>query len=396
MSGAGQSVSRAFVAIVTPDQFARLLSSLFDAAIRDDRWEDALDNFVDCVGAKSTILFAVENTFESYGLAKAGGALRGRRQTLIDYSQRFKVYEEQAMELFASSPPQSLIREVDLWPDLEALRVREDFLFQREEIGIFRRVGTRLSGNPAWFDACTVHFSDEIEEIPAENLSLLSSLLPSLAKVVELNRFFHILQAKYRAALAALDRVKIGVCVVEPRGHIVVANNEAERIFSLNDGIMRGFDERILCARDSDTAALHDAVDSVSRTAVGQNVCNETLLAVDRRSGAKPFLIEAVPLRDSLQEIDPGFTGAMVSIIDPENSRAFSTQNVAKLFGLSATEAEVCRLLVDGMSNEHIAETRNVSIETIKTQVRSIYRKVNVTGRADLIREILTVNPPIG
>lgn len=380
---------------MSTDKLVQLLPHLFDAAISEEKWEPALDGVVDYVGAKSALLFAVEQTFETYALAKAGGALKGRQETLADYSAKFKSYEAEAMALFARSKPQSVIRDVDLWPDLEALKLREDYRYQKEKIGIFRRVGARLNGHPAWFDACTIQFADEIEEIPTATLSRLSDLLPSLAKVVELNRFFNILQTKYQAALAALDRVKIGVCVTDPGGNVVLANDEADRIFTLNDGIWLGADRRFLCAKDANTAAIMDAVDAVAKTACGQSLCNGRLLAVERRSASKPFLIEVVPLRDSLQEIERAFAGAMVSIIDPDNTRAFSTENVKSLYGLSAAEAAVCRLLVDGATNEAVADMRNVSVETVRSQTKAIYSKLNVRGRVGLIREVLTLNPPI-
>ncbi len=48
---------------------------------------------------------------------------------------------------------------------------------------------------------------------------------------------------------------------------------------------------------------------------------------------------------------------------------------------LSETETEVYALLCKGLSNEEIATIRNVSINTIKTQLKSIFIKLNVKNR---------------
>ena len=48
------------------------------------------------------------------------------------------------------------------------------------------------------------------------------------------------------------------------------------------------------------------------------------------------------------------------------------------------------RLLVTGLSNPEIAEALVVSINTVKTQVRSIYRKLNVKSRKE-VRSALAV-----
>lgn len=47
----------------------------------------------------------------------------------------------------------------------------------------------------------------------------------------------------------------------------------------------------------------------------------------------------------------------------------------------SSTEKIVYSLLCEGLSNEEIAKIRNVSVNTIKTQLKNIYVKLNVKNR---------------
>ena len=57
----------------------------------------------------------------------------------------------------------------------------------------------------------------------------------------------------------------------------------------------------------------------------------------------------------------------------------------AKEAGLSPREAEVVSLIVQGLSNEQIAEQCYLSLNTVKTYVRSAYRKMDVTTRAQAV-----------
>ena len=50
---------------------------------------------------------------------------------------------------------------------------------------------------------------------------------------------------------------------------------------------------------------------------------------------------------------------------------------------LSEQERRVLRLLAAGMSNPDIARELVVSVNTVKTQLQSIYRKLNVNSRAE-------------
>jgi LuxR family maltose regulon positive regulatory protein len=66
---------------------------------------------------------------------------------------------------------------------------------------------------------------------------------------------------------------------------------------------------------------------------------------------------------------------------------ALSAVDGVQFEALSQQEVRVLRLLVAGMSNADIAQELVVSINTVKTHVKSIYRKLNVSSRAEA-REI--------
>src|SRR5687767_5109439 len=53
--------------------------------------------------------------------------------------------------------------------------------------------------------------------------------------------------------------------------------------------------------------------------------------------------------------------------------------------GLSAREAEVLALITQGYSNREIAERSYLSINSVKTYIRSAYRKIGVTRRSQAV-----------
>ena len=48
--------------------------------------------------------------------------------------------------------------------------------------------------------------------------------------------------------------------------------------------------------------------------------------------------------------------------------------------GLTAREAEIIALITQGLSNQEIAERSYLSINSVKTYIRTAYRKMGVTG----------------
>lgn len=55
---------------------------------------------------------------------------------------------------------------------------------------------------------------------------------------------------------------------------------------------------------------------------------------------------------------------------------------------LTAVEAAVADLLCDGRTLAQIAQLRGVSVNTIKSQVRQIFRKLQVDSRVALVRRL--------
>jgi DNA-binding CsgD family transcriptional regulator len=56
---------------------------------------------------------------------------------------------------------------------------------------------------------------------------------------------------------------------------------------------------------------------------------------------------------------------------------------------LTPAEREVTSMILAGWSNEKIATARRVSLPTVAAQIRSIFSKVGVTGRAELVARLL-------
>jgi DNA-binding NarL/FixJ family response regulator len=57
--------------------------------------------------------------------------------------------------------------------------------------------------------------------------------------------------------------------------------------------------------------------------------------------------------------------------------------------GLTARESEAVALLVRGLRNREIASAMYVSVDTVKTHLRNVYRKLEVRNRAEVVAKAL-------
>ena len=106
------------------------------------------------------------------------------------------------------------------------------------------------------------------------------------------------------------------------------------------------------------------------------------LITTWARFGVVGFLdkrLDAEVLVDALERIN---NGEMVSTVDyPSSAEVDIGDWPGRGFGLSAREAEVIALITQGLANEDIASRMYVSTNTVKTYIRSAYRKLGVDSR---------------
>lgn len=372
------------------------LGPIYDAAMDQSRWGEALSAASTACGGIGGSLLVVELGEDPYRIEALGGAYAAlSAEDVQHYVQHLAHLEAAQFQCLARQRVQRLCLDNED-TDATVLDRRADYRFLREKAGVGRRLGVRLNENSAWFDAFVVAYDASLSAIPPASMTRTMPLLPHLAKAVEMGRAFSRLRARYAAVLAVLDKVHVGLAIANASGEAIVWNTEAERILGLGDGIALTHDRHLHCRDPDQTGALHACIREAARTAGGEGDRPESLFAVSRRSGAHPFLVEVAPVSDSAGELDPRLTGAVVTLIDPDNTADLEIERFATLHGLTGAETAVCGLMVNGLTGPAIAEMRATSLETAKTQMSAVLAKTGVARRSELIRLVVRTLPPVG
>jgi len=378
------------------------LISIYDAAIDQSRWQQALDNITAMVGASSASLLMVSTRagaragIPPLSLSVLSGQLAALDPEVVEqYITKHAVLETDAWRVLRNLPPGTLVTDDVVYPDLQSVRSRADYQYLINSLNLFRRMMARLNDNRSWYDAIAFQWHRDVTEIPTEAVEQAKILLPHLSKAFHLARGNHELRQRYQAVIGALDKVQIGVCIADEDARLVICNQEARRILEMDDGLRLNQEERLVVNDSTVDSKLRTAIEQIALTAAGQALQTGETLLIDRPSDQHPFMVDVMPIRDTLGEFKQGMAGALITIIDPSNHRPFQTGRVAMAYGLSEAEAEVCRFVVEGKSNQAIADERSVSLDTVKTQVKSIMSKTGTKRRADLIRLVVSTAPPL-
>ena len=88
---------------------------------------------------------------------------------------------------------------------------------------------------------------------------------------------------------------------------------------------------------------------------------------------------------------EPG-SGVLIQLV-PVDEHDAPPQAAAERFGLTPREAQICELLVKGMTDREIGRLLRIGYWTIRTHLQHVFRKLEVSNRVELTHR-LTAAPP--
>jgi two-component system, NarL family, response regulator LiaR len=102
-------------------------------------------------------------------------------------------------------------------------------------------------------------------------------------------------------------------------------------------------------------------------------------------TGARGYLWKGMPVTDMVDALEAVHAGQTVT--PPEAARPDPEAGAwpGKELGLSAREAEVVALITQGLTNQEIADKVYLSINSVKTYIRTAYRKMDVQRRSQAV-----------
>jgi DNA-binding NarL/FixJ family response regulator len=178
-------------------------------------------------------------------------------------------------------------------------------------------------------------------------------------------------------------------------------------------GVANMFDryrDRVVVAEIDANASLHDAVDIVLYDSFAQPesdhdeiavlVANPRarrvvvytwnfhpdLIASARQKGAHGYISKTLPARDLVAALEAVHAGETIISEVPARARgAAGLDWPGRGEGLSDRESEILALITQGKSNAEVATLTYLSPNTVKSYIRTIYRKIEVGSRTQAV-----------
>jgi len=219
-----------------------------------------------------------------------------------------------------------------------------------------------LRTDTGWWGALSLFREGARRPFGADDAVLATRLAPALSTAVRQR---------------PLRRLPPGPRLLPPSGVVLLDPNDT--IVSMSDQARNWL--QALCAGGSDEMTVDDMLRVVFEVAHATRTRarkDQSFCRIRIRSGAWVAL--------QGDRVDVG--SADVAVVLHPASLTQLLPAVDAWLGLTPREAQVLRLVANGLPGKQIATRLDISPQTVNTYLRSIYRKAHVTGRAELLGQL--------
>ena len=216
----------------------------------------------------------------------------------------------------------------------------------------------------------------------------MTLLLPHIERSLQLRERLEAAEAGAGLAFDLLERLAVGVVLVDAAGRVLFASRKAARLLSAGDALMvkRG----ALAASDArDAVSLGNAIAQAAATGAGAGLSEGTFLRISRVSGpALPVL--AAPIRSKAPGLNPTRLACAIVFSGPEANTTVGEDALARRWDLTPAQARLLAALTTGAGLAGYAAAARVGIGTVRTHLKELFAKVGCHRQADLIRIALS------
>jgi DNA-binding CsgD family transcriptional regulator len=228
---------------------------------------------------------------------------------------------------------------------------------------------------------------EKAEADQAEHVALVQRVTPHLQRAVKVNRQLGAVDFRWQAAEECFDRLAVGVVILSQNMTVQLANAEAERILRQQDGLGRDREGRLLAGSSDDDALLRASVRALAADPHQTEANPGSVLRIRRRSEERAYNVLLAAARPP-----HGMFGreerSVILFISEGRSREPSREQLATTFGLTLAESRLLQVLLQGHSLTEAADRLGNSINTVKTQLRALFDKLDCSRQSDLIRAV--------
>ncbi|MFC7516523.1 helix-turn-helix transcriptional regulator [Herbaspirillum sp. GCM10030257] len=228
-----------------------------------------------------------------------------------------------------------------------------------------------------------------LQKLPYDqtDAALLMAVIPHLQRAIRIRSHFQSVHDQAEICSSALDCLLIPLFVVNAHGRVLLSNASAESL--LRNQIILKSNGALLDVPYAPPGLFSRHI-KLACGDEGAAFASGMLVTNPKRNVTIQLLVTPLPAHNNLHSMTDQPL-ALVIMHDSARMKTSSQMVLQQLFLLSPAETRLTAEILRGATIHEAAEHFGVELSTVRSQLKSIFRKTGVTRQAELVRMLSTM-----
>jgi DNA-binding CsgD family transcriptional regulator/GAF domain-containing protein len=358
----------------------RLIALTYDAGMNRDLWPQVAEAVREAIGAEVTILF--QRDIGMHLTVNEVTAMSGwSAATLAPYNAYYG-HRDTRSHSVAGVPVGGVYADDRqmAFADVARSEIYQDYF---RPLGLAHGIATPLFREVSRQGVLSAHRALTQRGFPEDAILLVEALSPHLVRAFQLQRQIQRAEAIADGLRLTLDHFPIAVFLLDASARFHHMNAAAGALLARPGQPFQITQGRL---RTSDARASADLTRSIAQAAgIAGGRGSEPATIRRFHLAGSDFAVMAAPLRPTDHTLAGTNPLVALFVSDPANAPLLDTEILRQEFNLSAAEARLAASLAAGAALAEIAETRGVSVETVRSLLKRIFAKTGTGTQRQVI-----------
>ncbi len=373
-------MTASFTDIITESQYDELIGNIYDASIMPEIWPVFLERLSDIFKSKGTTLY------------------------LVDFASRRSICQSDDISFLQSvrTDPETVISydryysKVNVWLEYSKYLPEGQLITTDRLLPVDRLVKTEWYNDwlkpQHYFHAMIGHLlkQDELavrlslfrarqQPFSADECLLFARLIPHLRRSCLIYKQLAEIKQMQTANHHLLNRLPVGLILFDKCGQAVFVNRTAETLIAAANGFNLNAAGRCLTGNARESGNLRNLISDAVETGQGG------VISLHCNPSGRPLSAIVVSLQNQCLPFLQAGASAGLFLYDPEQTMALDDTLLQQCYDLSPAEAKLAAALLQGQTPNEYAQTRGISLNTVKSQLKQVLAKTGTHRQSELI-----------
>ena len=367
-------------------QLSDLINVVYDAAVDQSLWENAIEGVASFVGGAGAGLFCKDIDAQHVSAPHRFGIVWPLPIAL------FRQIYPAAVGHFLAEIEQP-IATADLMPydELAATGFYQEWARPQGLIDFVSAVLDRSTTSVAMFGVFRHERNGFVDDGTRHRMRLIA---PHIRRAVLIGRMFDLKLAEAGTFADTLDGLDAGLCLVDAGGRLIHANAAGQAILDAGD-ILHDVGGRLVACDSKVNRTLREVFAAAGHgdAALGTKGIAVPLIGKD----GERYIVHALSLTSGARRRAGVIYTAVAALFVRKAALAMSSRSevIGKAFKLTPTELRVLLAIAEVGGIPEVAATLGVAHTTVRTHVSRLFEKTGATRQADLVKLVAGYSAPL-